>query len=240
MYPKLKKNSEIEHSSWDAKTCKNIETVNSGIQVHKANPLKKLRIRLYVNKSAHFQVTKWLEFALSRQVEDLELDFQYGYTDCSYMVVLEESLREMRMSSFRSIKRLCLQFMKVSGEDISLFLRNCPLLRELIVISSVLTSDVDVDVCAVALEVLDIRWCHGKKSIKVCAPNLTSVAVDARSGEKLVLENIPKVVEAAFIMRRLGFGAQHFARALSSFISQLQTLTLTLHYPKVRHDAFFN
>ncbi|XP_057772291.1 uncharacterized protein LOC130991872 [Salvia miltiorrhiza] len=205
--------------------------VNSAIESHQALCLKKFSMSFYVNESGKSAVAKWLEFVWSTQVECLILSFR-----CSRprsMVVLKELLGEMRPMNY--LKKLFLGTMRVSGEDISLFLRNCPLLMELD-IRSVLTSDVHV--CGATLELKKLRIrCRTETSIKISAPNLISVMVDANR-RKLFLENVPKLVSAVFRIQSPKYRAKHLASAASCIISQLQTLTLNLFYPEFLANGF--
>ncbi|KAL1534173.1 F-box/LRR-repeat protein-like protein [Salvia divinorum] len=130
--------TEIEHDSWDVETCKHVKMVNSVLESHQALFLKEFRIQFYINSSAQSTITKWLKFVWSRQVERLDLKF-ICYSP-KHTVVLGDLVGEMR--PMKHLKTLSLRSLKVSGEDISLFLRNCPLLRELNIEASTLTSDV--------------------------------------------------------------------------------------------------
>ncbi|KAG6408796.1 hypothetical protein SASPL_131819 [Salvia splendens] len=114
--------------------------------------------------------------------------------------------------------------MKVSGEDISLFLRNCPLLRKLTVISSNLTSDVHVCGQTLMLEYLQLHHCvlsSESSLINISAPHLSEVKIGASPGQ-LWFKNVPKLVVATFL--------HHFAFQVSCITSQLHKLTLSVSY----------
>ncbi|XP_057788551.1 putative F-box/FBD/LRR-repeat protein At4g13965 [Salvia miltiorrhiza] len=189
---------------------KPIEIINSVLQSHKAPSLNEFRISLYVNYLEQRAVAKWLEFVVSRQVERLELDLLGTELEVPiFKVSLLELLRErpQNLIGFKSLKSLCLKGFLVSGEVIDSFLRNCPLLKQLDIHSSTLTSDVVICGTALALEELDIYRCAGQYSIQVSAPNLTCLRVHSTSKKLL-------------------------ACAVFSCISRLKTLSLTIRRPK--------
>lgn len=168
----------------------------------------------------------------------MELDFKCYASE--HKVDLEELLRDSGLCSsqtimlFKSLKRLCLTCLRVSGEAIKILLRNCLLLEELIICSSVLTSDVEFCGATLMLKHLEVCFCSGEKSVKVYAPNLTFLRADDGS-ENMLLENVPKLVEADFIFRSQSLDVmQNFASAVFCFSSQLKILNLTLLLPKVR------
>ncbi|XP_042006758.1 uncharacterized protein LOC121755523 isoform X2 [Salvia splendens] len=194
--------------------------VNSALESHRAPYLKQFRICFYINKSAQSTVTKWLEFVWSRQVERLELRFLCRSQNRT--VVLEDMLGGMRPMKY--LRELCWINMKVSGEDISLFLRNCPLLRKLTVISSNLTSDVHVCGQTLMLEYLQLHHCvlsSESSLINISAPHLSEVKIGASPGQ-LWFKNVPKLVVATFL--------HHFAFQVSCITSQLHKLTLSVSY----------
>ncbi|KAL6519626.1 hypothetical protein OROHE_017316 [Orobanche hederae] len=61
---------------WDVERCEYIQLVNSVISSHKAPSLKRFAISFYVDQSAKCIVAKWLQFAFSRGVEIMVLDFK--------------------------------------------------------------------------------------------------------------------------------------------------------------------
>ncbi|KAL1534172.1 hypothetical protein AAHA92_30390 [Salvia divinorum] len=224
--------SETEHDSWDLETCKHVKTVNSALQSHQALSLKRFRLCFYANKSAQSTIIKWLEFVWSRRVKRLDLNFRCESR--RHAVVLQDLLGEMRPMKY--LETLVLKLMKVSGEDISLFLRNCPFLRRLNIASSFLTSDVHISGATLALEELWIIKCSLLGYvINISAPNLSSVCVDARPGQ-LWFKNVPRLAVAFFHIISPTFTMHHFASSLSCFTSQLQKLTLYLINYDDDHD----
>ncbi|XP_057808100.1 putative F-box/FBD/LRR-repeat protein At4g13965 [Salvia miltiorrhiza] len=196
--------SLIRGSKWDAERCKYIEIVNSVLQSHKSPSLKEFRISLYANESAQCAVAKWLEFGISRQVEKLELDLQCQDSK----VCLPQNL-----IGFKSLKSLCLKYFKVSGQAIDSLLRNCPLLEELYIHSSILTSDIVVCGTALALKHFDINVCYGlpvgENTIKISAPNLTWLRLCTT--HKLVPKHFASTDRLQFLSLDLFFPEVFFA-----------------------------
>ena len=134
----------------------------------------------------------------------------------------------------KCLETLCLGGMQMSGEDISLFLGNCPWLRQLSITNSSLTSDVHVSGATLALKSLEICRCYGSDVITISAPSLSIVSVDA-APRKLRFENVPKLVDAKFRLITQGYIVDHFCSMISCLTSQLQKLTLTILCYEVRH-----
>ncbi|KAG6406866.1 hypothetical protein SASPL_134478 [Salvia splendens] len=203
--------------------------VNSALESHQAIFLERFKIFIYINKSAQSTVTKWLEFVGSRQVERLELDF----------LCLSEKhgveLGDLRPMKY--LKTMCLRSLKVSGEDISLFLRNCPLLRKLFITKASLTSDVHVSGATLALKHLQIRRRNGRDfNITISAPNLSIVFIDAGRGQ-LRFENVPKLVVTIFRIRTR-ITMNNFFSTISCLASQLQSLNLSTSRYEILRKGF--
>ncbi|XP_047943232.1 F-box/LRR-repeat protein At3g26922-like [Salvia hispanica] len=215
--------SDTEHDLWDVGTCKHVKMVNSVLESHQAPFLEEFRLHFYVNKSAQSAVAKWLRFVWSRQVESLDLNFRCDKEND--LVVLEDLLGEMKPMKY--LQNLSLMMMKLRGEDVSLFLKNCPLLRKLRIIQSYLTSDVHISVATPALEDLQIALCVFSESviINISAPNLSIVCVDARPGQ-LRFKNVPRLADTSFIIEGPSYTMHHFTSTLSCLTSQLHKLTL--------------
>ncbi|XP_057808461.1 FBD-associated F-box protein At3g52670-like [Salvia miltiorrhiza] len=188
--------------------------------------------------SAKSAVTRWLEFVFLRSVERLEWDFQCE--DASDQIVLGEVLRESgicwgcrNLTIFTSLKSLCLKHLRVSGEDIKLFLRELPSLELLSICYANLTSHVEVCGATLALKHLEILHCKGGADISVSAPNLTWLCVDDISTLVLPL-NVPKLVGAFFTYTSSASidNVPHLISAISCCKYQLKTLNLTIRYPK--------
>ncbi|KAG6406896.1 hypothetical protein SASPL_134512 [Salvia splendens] len=118
----------------------------------------------------NFFLLKKISTKHSHQMGAVEiLDLNFNCKSEKRAVVLEDLVREMRpMKHLKTLSSLA--GMKVSGEDISYFLKNCPLLRELNMTALSLTSDLHV---SGDLEILRISGCTIRNSvIYISAPHL--------------------------------------------------------------------
>ncbi|XP_047961739.1 putative F-box/LRR-repeat protein At5g02700 [Salvia hispanica] len=198
--------SLIKPKSWRAETCHQVKLVNSVLESYQAPFIKRFTIWIYADKSAHSTITKWLEFAQSRQVERLDLNFNSMTKSEGRAVVLEDLVREMRPMKY--LKALSLAAMKVSGQDISYFLKNCPLLRELNITKSSFTSNVHV---SGNLEILLIRECTFRKFvIEISAPHLYEVVAHAKPGA-VRFKNAPRLAIASLVIGSLRYSVPDFA-----------------------------
>ncbi|KAL9153002.1 hypothetical protein ABFS82_10G020200 [Erythranthe guttata] len=212
---------------------KYVEWVNRVIQSHKATTLKEFRVCFDLSRSVKNSITQWLEFALSRHVEKLELDFKTkfensGCEDTHYNFP-EKFLKHPSQSSsinFKSLKALSLKCVNVTGEAIEFFLRNCPSLEKLVVTYTSKLSNLEVCGPSLALKHLDLRFCFRLKSVKVSAPNLISLTVPKVEG--LLLENVPALVELSLILTIPYRAVKKKLSTLSCCISQLEILYLNL------------
>ncbi|XP_042056964.1 F-box protein At5g03100-like isoform X2 [Salvia splendens] len=224
--------------SWRANKCHRVQMVNSVLESHQALFIKQFKFSIYVHKSAHATITKWLEFAQSRQVERLDLNFHNMIKTERSGIVLEDLVREMRPMKY--LKALSLAAMKVSGQDISYFLKSCPMLRELNITQSSFTSDVHV---SGNLEILRIRGCTFRKFVvEISAPLLYEIVADlyevyfkAKPGA-LRFKNVPRLAIASLEIANLRYNAANtvVASTVSCFTSHLQKLILFIPYSKLK------
>ncbi|GFP93093.1 hypothetical protein PHJA_001453600 [Phtheirospermum japonicum] len=129
--------------------------------------------------------------------------------------------------SLKSLKALCLKSVDVTDQDVDFFLRNCPLLEHLVVDYAL--KILNLNICgALALKHLGILYCMNVKSLKVSAPNLTSLRVT--NAVALLLENVPKLVE---VYVSNGYtDVDKLVPSLYCCLSQLEILTLRLNLQK--------
>ncbi|CAH9133169.1 unnamed protein product [Cuscuta epithymum] len=217
---------------------KYVRWVNSVLKSapHKgAITLKHFRICFDVGKAFSGTITKWLMFAFKRRVESLELNLlEYGDYGSWKPYVFPEDIffrnssdipyQTTPLFNFNSLKALCLKNVLISEEAIELFLRNCPSLEQLDL------QDIDqlinLEVCgpSLLLKSLYAQYCYDLVSIKISAPNLTSLSVLTPKG--LVLENVPMLVNL-----NISCNEAHIpllVPALSCCFAQLEILTLRL------------
>ncbi|KAL7136310.1 hypothetical protein ABFS83_10G021200 [Erythranthe nasuta] len=225
---------------------KYVKWVNSVIQSHEAAALKEFRICLNLSNLARKAITRWLKFAFARRVQVLELDlsakevfFRRQFSHCAFPEeLLTQSWGEASSSSkpssdgsgvdFNFLKVLSLKYVVVTCEVFKLFIRNFPMLERLVVEG---THDlVNVEACgpSLALKHLELSCCENLKTVKVSAPNLTTLILAKVGVENLSIENVPKLVEVSADSRGDGVLAEKILSASSSWISQLEIFSLKL------------
>ncbi|EYU33421.1 hypothetical protein MIMGU_mgv1a019232mg, partial [Erythranthe guttata] len=174
-------------------------------------------------------VNRWINFAIVRHVQRLELDLTTGDSS-RYNCSLPQELLTKNTSSeidFKPLKVLCLKSVDVTEEDIKFFQSKCPMLEELVVDRSLKL--LNVEVCGgpfLVLKHLELTRCYNLKSVKVCAPNLTSLTL--QKVECLLLENVPRLVEVSVCR---AYSKVSTTVALSAFACcdfQLEILTLEM------------
>ncbi|XP_012857066.1 PREDICTED: F-box/LRR-repeat protein At3g26922-like [Erythranthe guttata] len=177
------------------------------------------------------EVTQWLEYASAKKVPILELNFSpkfdeslsYPGLTCAFP---HEFLARSISVDFKPLKALTLEYIDVDGGAIEFFLRNCPLLEELIVHESKELSIVEVCGSSLVLKRLEICYCRNLKLVRVSAPNLVSLTV--QSLEELLIENVPMLVELSLPW---GFGeisGENLCNAISCCNLQLEVLNLSV------------
>ncbi|EYU41844.1 hypothetical protein MIMGU_mgv1a020988mg [Erythranthe guttata] len=225
---------------------KYVKWVNSVIQSHEAAALKEFRICLNLSNLARKAITRWLKFAFARRVQVLELDlsakevfFRRQFSHCAFPEeLLTQSWGEASSSSkpssdgsgvdFNFLKVLSLKYVVVTCEAFKLFIRNFPKLERLVVEG---THDLlKVEACgpSLALKHLELSCCENLKTVKVSAPNLTTLILAKVGVENLSIENVPKLVEVSADSRGDGVLAEKILSASSSWISQLEIFSLKL------------
>ncbi|KAL8039192.1 hypothetical protein ABFX02_10G018750 [Erythranthe guttata] len=217
---------------------KYVKWVNSVIKSHESRTLKEFRIRFHLDRSSRKTITRWLQFAFSRQVERLELDIQNYSCSTKYYCFTEKLLTlksgcihddPRRMLFKSSLKALVFKSVLLNDGAIDLILHNCPLLEQLIVHGSREISKLEVCGSYLKLKHLEIAGCPLLKSLKVSAPRLTTLIV-LLNFKRLLLENVPMLVNVSVICHSDCVSIKRiFDVVLSCCISQLQTLCLGLY-----------
>ncbi|XP_012842164.1 PREDICTED: F-box/LRR-repeat protein At3g26922-like [Erythranthe guttata] len=231
----LQKGTQQGFESCKEKRKKYVKWVNSVIKKHKAAILKDFIIRLRLSRKFQKDVNRWINFAIVRHVQRLELDLTTGDSS-RYNCSLPQELLTKNTSSeidFKPLKVLCLKSVDVTEEDIKFFQSKCPMLEELVVDRSLKL--LNVEVCGgpfLVLKHLELTRCYNLKSVKVCAPNLTSLTL--QKVECLLLENVPRLVEVSVCR---AYSKVSTTVALSAFACcdfQLEILTLEMKGFEVR------
>ncbi|KAL7095319.1 hypothetical protein ACP275_10G016500 [Erythranthe tilingii] len=206
-----------------------VRWVNCVIRSHKAPTLKEFVVRFTLDRENKHAITRWLEFAFSRRVEKLEFDL-YGYHDASYYYRFLEKFLTLKgplSNNFKSIKVLSFKCLNMTDEDIDFFLRNCPLLEQLIVHGSEKISKLEICGSSLRLKHLDMHCCYNMKSLEISVPSITSLAVPIL--ERLLIKNVPMLVEMFVNCAGDDINFRKLSSALSGgCVSQLKILRLRM------------
>ncbi|KAM3238082.1 hypothetical protein P3L10_013112 [Capsicum annuum] len=152
--------------------------VNCTLQMCKAQRLDQFRVCFDLNRFAHHEIDKWLEFAFARQVQRLELDFlkggvasrysHYCYTFPAQLLGLNDYAGQPHSNYVHKLPPLLHNFKSLK------FHWSFP-----------------------QVETLEDWHCEDVESLKIYDTNL--VKLGTSSGEKLLLHNVPMLVEVGIL-----------------------------------------
>lgn len=231
--PKLRKMHMNKYIRW----------VNRTLQMCKVERLDQFRVCFDLNKFAHHDIDRWLEFAVSRQVQRLELDLlkggevtrysPYCYNFPAQHFGLNDYAAQPRLSyvhklppllrNFKSLKVLLFKSVNVTGEVLEFFLYNCPYLEEMTVHGSGTLVNLEVVGPSLKLKHLSIFYCTEVESLKICDTNLVTLATS--SSHKLLLLNVPMLIEVEILGRATHF-LDDILPIVSCVLSQLEVLKI--------------
>ena len=216
--------------------------VNRILKLHHGSNIDQFSVCFEFNRYSKHRIDGWIDFAMSKRVKRLELDFTPTWVCKSQMrytfpherfTKLESSVG---VSCIESLMSLTLMNVRVTGKLLEHLLSNCPLLERLHVSDS--DDLVTLKVCgsSLRLKYLHIIRCLEFKSIEIFAPNLESLGLVGRETEMHV-NHAPCLLDVC-----LG-GSKPVDSAictLSSYLSQLQSLILHICiYPNVSTLTYF-
>ncbi|CAI0419979.1 unnamed protein product [Linum tenue] len=182
-----------------------IEWVNRVLTHYQGRKVNNFHVcfNIHNESNANGDIDRWLDFAISKRVQKLKLDFE-RYGDASWdasgcYIFSERCFKHMKtsegLSDIRFLQSLCLAFVDVSDEILEHFLCNCPLLEKLAVQHShgLVRFKVAAGLSSpLPLKHLEVAHCKNLKEIEIDAPNLTYFKLDGRfpDGINLRMENI--------------------------------------------------
>ncbi|KAG5610705.1 hypothetical protein H5410_021986 [Solanum commersonii] len=211
----------------------------------KVERLDQFRISFDLNKFAQHKIDRWLEFAVARQVQRLELDLldggdlpqyigscynfpvqHFGLNDSDYSAQPRlNKLPPLLHNFFKSLKVLLFKSVNLTGEVVEFFIYNFPSLEELTVHASETLVNLQVVGPSVKLKYLSIWYCIALKSLKICDTNLVTLSTTL-SAARLLLVNVPMLIE----LHALGFPTNILDAMLpcisSCALSQLEVLKI--------------
>ncbi|PQQ10357.1 F-box/LRR-repeat protein [Prunus yedoensis var. nudiflora] len=251
---------DLNREEREQKISRYVDWVNSVVEQHTWPNIEQFRISFDLDNSFSSSINKWIQFALKKRVQILELDFSedgihhrqkscYNFPhellginrgSTSTAVCCEiPSLNPCVYLGLKSIRVLHFNFVDVAEEVIECFLSNCPVLERLSVFHSPNLINLRVVGPSIALKYLVIRRCNSLESIEICDANLVSLSYVGNE-ISLLLRNVPLLVEVSISEDCIcnNFIEVAFTQ-LSCCLSQLEILKLTDQIVPYKRDRIF-
>ncbi|XP_071689880.1 F-box/FBD/LRR-repeat protein At5g53840-like [Rutidosis leptorrhynchoides] len=250
-------NDELDKIAVDSKLRvierpKYINWVNRVTRQHKAHTIDEFRICFDFDKSSKCAIDKWVEFAISKRAQKLELDLlengeMLRQTERNYVLPTKIFDKSVRLTSKRRsltfpktvfskeigikfLKHLFLKCVNVSEEALLKLLVNCTALQQLSIHGSGDLVNVKISGKALVLKYLEIVFCFGVKLIEIIDSNLESFSY-LGPGITIKLDDVPRLQEISIGEGYSGFENNVFGQ-ISCCISHLQILTLDIYRPE--------
>ncbi|OMO72625.1 hypothetical protein CCACVL1_17700 [Corchorus capsularis] len=186
-----------------------INWVNSVVKMHQAQTLEECRIDFPFDEE-HFNhvVDAWIEFALSKKVQRLVLDFSMafgilsfpsiynfpdvlsrmtsslfdfsldGYTFPNFRLPVTSVLSDVALVGLTSLKTLYLNCVNVKQEVVDHIISHCPVLEEFSLFFSAFVGYFKLAGTALKLKHLTLIRCRGLRCIEICDTNIVSFKYD--------------------------------------------------------------
>uniref|UniRef100_UPI0005C8973D F-box/LRR-repeat protein At3g58900-like n=1 Tax=Fragaria vesca subsp. vesca TaxID=101020 RepID=UPI0005C8973D len=231
----------------DRKSRKYVSWMDRVLEQHQGQYIERFsRAYFFLHSGFKNSIDKWIEFAMQKRVQVLELQFlipKYDYARDNYAfpyTLLGESFKHMypylpTLQSchynigFKFLKVVRFQHIGMTDEVLDYFLSNCPVLERLIVIDARGLVCLRVVGASISLKYLTVNGCPNLKSIEICNANIVSF-VYRGAWMDLFISNVPLLIEVHISERALDnvdFTTLAFTR-LSSCLSHLEILKLNI------------
>ncbi|PRQ41689.1 putative F-box domain, FBD domain, leucine-rich repeat domain, L domain-containing protein [Rosa chinensis] len=182
--------NNFRHYPWKLKEAieywkrwKYIDWVNRVVQQYRGKHIEEFRISLPLDSRFSSSINEWIQFAMEKSVERLELDFDLAVSTRFEDYTFPHKLLGICFPSlgccgynigFKSLKVLQIRHVGVTGEVLEYFLSNCPLLERLSVTCAKGLVNLRVVGSSIALKYLVIQNCHNLESIEIRDVNIVS------------------------------------------------------------------
>ncbi|XP_034229626.1 putative F-box/LRR-repeat protein At3g58880 [Prunus dulcis] len=222
-------------------SCRYVNWVDHVVEQHRG-PIKQFRACFGLDGQFTSSIDKWIQFAMKKGVEILELDFflnrgvaaenlymfpgkplglgkehLYPYTPNLHSCGYDIGFKFLKVLHFRSVD--------VTDDVLEYLLSNCPGLERLAVHRTKSLVNVRVGGSSVALKYLVGEHCLHLKSIEICDANLVSFIYKGQE-INLVLSNVPFLVEVSISADPTSIDLPF--TQLSCCLPQLETLMLDI------------
>ncbi|XP_062002862.1 F-box protein At4g22280-like [Rosa rugosa] len=225
--------NELKGEACELEMCRYVSWVDSVLKQHRALNIE--RFRVFFKLGHRICIDEWIQFAMRKGVQMLELDFsaylligKYRFSNKLLGISETSGLKSLcsEYVGFKCLKVLDLKTVNVDQEVLEYFLFNCRVLERLSVFDSSTLVNLKVGGHSIALKYLVIQQCKNIKTIEICDANLVSFVYDGHV-RNLVLSNLPRLVEVSLS----GWYAHDFIEIaffhLSCCLSQLEILKLS-------------
>ncbi|CAN0892116.1 F-box/LRR-repeat protein At3g03360 [Linum grandiflorum] len=177
------------------------------------------------NSKGH--IDRWLKFAISKRVESLHLDLDWGKILRQNYYVLSEKCYKKIKSPFGFLRSLSLSHVKVKGVTLEYFIANSPILEELVLAKVYLKKlkVVGFSHSPLRLKHLDVTRCQALESTEIDhTPHLERLILDGGSRLKEIkVGDCPSLVDITLCDE---FVRSQTFRTLSGCASRLVSLSL--------------
>ncbi|KAK8493989.1 hypothetical protein V6N11_037528 [Hibiscus sabdariffa] len=211
-----------------------VESVNRFFSSHKAGTIAELRVCFGLTQQHRRYIYRWIEIALMKKCERLELDFEpcrLNHPRDSENFRLGHKFSSS--SETRFLTSLCLKHVDVSGRVLEFFLSNCPLLETLHVSHSEELTHISVCGSSLRLKYLHISFCKCIKSIEVYAPNL--VSFEYRGEENMEvhidLKYVPHLCDVSYAGQWDSPWVNDMSKSIPSCLATSQLVNLSISIP---------
>ncbi|KAL4634333.1 hypothetical protein ACB092_04G192300 [Castanea dentata] len=206
-----------------------LQWVNGTLKSCQVSTIDEFRVCFQFDDGSKSHVDEWIDFAISKGVKRLELDFTATnpFKDASNFYRFPNERFTSDKSCIKSLTSLTLKYIRVTGELLEHFLSICPLFERLHVDNSKDLVNLKIYSSSLRLKYLHIIRCLEFKSIEINAPNLESFGYVGNK-IRLHIHSAPRLLDV-----RIGGMYSHpiyYAfGSLSSYLYQLESLTLDVH-----------
>lgn len=179
-----------------------VNWVDGVLKQHRGQNIAQFKAFFFLNNSSTSSIDKWIEFAMEKRVEVLELHLitqisyntEDDYTFPHKLLGLQNIPSLHSCLGFKSLKVLFLQHVGVTEEVLDTFFWNCPVLERLSLIAAKSLVNLRVVGPSIKLKYLVISVCYDLESIEICEANIVSFTYRGH-WINLLLRNVPMLVE---------------------------------------------
>ncbi|XP_074306561.1 F-box/LRR-repeat protein 25-like [Silene latifolia] len=211
-----------------AQKSKYINWVNQVVDLHCIQQINTFRVCFEFDSNDAHHIHKWVKFALSKKVENLELNLVSYEYESVYSIGLDILYPPSLLNSgIGFLKTLHFCKIDVSGDFLEYVLSHCSLLERIHVEGSQTLVKLKVADLSCKLKQLIICYCHNLEELEVDAVDLIHLECnDIKENANVVFKRMPMLVEATFGWGCLDPSASTFPHLSHPFWAQITKLSL--------------